>query len=253
MTPNAIEDRPHARPREASIQTYARIAGVLFLVSFVAGGFGEAYVPARLVVATDATATANNIVASEWLLRLGFASYLVEAVCDVVLALVLYVLLEPAGPRLALLAVLFRLVATAVFAVAELFFFAPTLILRGADYLNAFTPDQLNALALLSLETYKLGAGLFMVFYGIPCVLFGYLIYRSGYLPRVLGALFAVAGLGFAVSSFVLVLAPAYASPVLFLPMIVAGLALTTWLLVRGVDVPKWEASAGREGVAPAP
>ena len=77
----------------ASAQTYARIAGVLFLITIVAGGFGEFYVPSTLIVSADATATANNVRASEWLFRLGFAGYLVEAMCDIGLTLVLYVLL----------------------------------------------------------------------------------------------------------------------------------------------------------------
>ena len=103
----------------ASAQTYARIAGVLFLISIVAGGFGEFYVPSTLIVSADATATANNIRASEWLFRLGFAGYLVEALCDIGLTLVLYVLLRRVHEELALLAAFFRLVSTAVFAAAE--------------------------------------------------------------------------------------------------------------------------------------
>jgi Domain of unknown function (DUF4386) len=227
-----------------TVPTYARIAGVLFLISIVAGGFGEFLVPSQLVVSADATATANNIVTSDSLFRLGFASYLVEAVCDIALALILYVLLKPVHRDLALLAAFFRLVSTAVFAVTELFYFAPSLILGGADYLKTFSPAQLNTLALLSLKLYGFGAGIFMVFYGVGSVLFGYLILRSGYLPKALGVLLALGGLGFVTSSFALVLAPAHASSALLLPMALAGLSLTLWLLFRGVNVPKWEAKA---------
>jgi len=222
---------------------YARIAGVLFLISLVAGGFGEFYVPSALIVSGDATATANNTIASDWLFRMGFASYLVEAICDMGLTLVLYLLLRPVREDLALLATFFRLVSTAVFAVAELFYFAPLLILGGAG-LKAFSPDQLNALALLSLRFYGYGAGIFMVFYGVPSVLLGYLIFRSGYLPRFLGVLLALTGLGFVLRNFLLVLAPAYASSLLLLPAPLGALAMTVWLLARGVDVPKWEEKA---------
>lgn len=225
----------------ASVQTYARIAGALFLISGVAGGFGEFFIPSQVIVSGDATATANNILASESLFRLGFASYFVEAICDIALALILYLLLRPAGRALALLAAFFRLVATAVFAVAELLLFAALPILGGADYLKTFSPDQLNTLAFLSIRLYGYGAGFAMVFYGVGSILFGYLMYRSGYLPRVLGALVALSGLGFLVRSFAMVLAPAYASSALLLPTALAGLALTMWLLVRGVDLPKWE------------
>ncbi len=227
-----------------SAQTYARVAGVLFLLSMVAGFFGELYAPSQVIVSGDATATAKNIVAFNSLFRAGFAGYLVEAVCDISLSLVMYELLKPVRKDLALLAAFFGLVSTAVFAVAELFYFGSSLIVGGAGYLKSFSPDQLNSLGLLSLKMYGLGGGIFMVFYGLATLLRGYLIYRSGYLPKALGALLALAGLGFIASNLVLVLAPAYASDVLLLPMFLAGVSMTVWLLVKGVDVPKWEARA---------
>jgi hypothetical protein len=214
------------------------------LLSMAAGGFGEFYVPSRLVVSGDATATANNIVAFDSLFRLGFASYLVEAVCDIALSLIMYVLLRPVRKDLALLAAFFGLVSTAVFAGAELFFFGASFILGGADYLKTFSPDQLNTLGLLSLKFYGYGAGVFMVFYGVATVLRGYLIYRSDYLPKFIGVLLALAGFGFIIKNFVMVLAPAYPSDFFLLPMPLAALSLTLWLLLKGVDVQKWEARA---------
>ena len=227
-----------------TVQTYARIAGVLILLSFLAGGFGEAYVPSRLIVSGDATATAENFKALDLLFRMGFAGYLVEAVCDIALTLILYLLLRPVRKDLALLAAFFGLVGTAVFAAAELFYLAPSLILGGAGYLKTFSPDQLNTLALLSLKLFAFGGAMFTVFYGVAWVLRGYLIFRSGYLPRFLGVLMTLAGLAFVARNFLLVLAPAYASGSLLLLMLPGALALAVWLLVRGVDVPKWEAKA---------
>src|SRR5438876_11430960 len=241
---NPIDDRRLAQSA-ASLQTYARIAGVLFLLTIVAGGFGEFYVPSKLIVSADATATAKNIVGFNPLFRMGFATYLVEAVCDIALSLILYVLLRPVQKNLALLAAFFGLVSTAVFAVAELFYFAPSFILGGAAYLKTFSPDQLNTLALLSLKLYGYGGGIFMVFYGIPSILLGYLMFRSGYFPRVLGVLMALGGLGFVVRNFLLVLAPAWASSLLLLPMTLAVLPMTVWLLVKGIDVRKWEEMCG--------
>lgn len=243
---SATDTYQPAQAHPMSVQTYARIAGILLLVSLVAGGFGEAYVPSRLIVSGDAAATAKNIIASHSLFRLGFAAYLVEALCDIGLTLVLYVLLRPVSKNVALLAVFFRLLGTGLFAVAELFYFAPVLILGGASYLKTFSPDQLNSLALLSLKLYGYGAGIFIGFYGIASILLGCLMFLSGYLPRILGALMALGGIGFALSNFAFVLAPAYASPALLLPTIVAALALTVWLLVRGVDVSKWQEKAAR-------
>jgi hypothetical protein len=223
-----------------TVQTYARFAGVLFLVSFVAGGFGEAYVPSKLIVSGDAAATAENIKAFGSLFRWGFAGYLVEAACDIVLALIFYVLLRPVRKDIALLAAFFGLVGTAVFAAAELFYLAPLLILRGAGYLNTFSPDQLNTLALLSLKLFAYGGAMFTVFYGVAWVLRGYLIFRSGYLPRLLGVLMTLGGLAFITRNFLLVLAPAYAPGTLLLLMLPGGLSLAAWLLVRGVNVQRW-------------
>ncbi len=233
-----------SNPNDVSIQSYARVAGVLFLLTMVAGFFGEVYVPSRLIVSGDATATAKNIMTFNSLFRLGFASYLVEAFCDVALALILYVLLRPVNKNLALLAAFFGLISTALYAVAELFYFAAMIILSGANSLQAFSPDQLNALALLSLKVFGYGAAIFMAFYGIANVIRGYLIFRSGYLPKFLGVLLALAGLGFIAKNFTLVLAPAYSSNALLLPMFLAALSLTVWFLVKGVDVPKWQKSS---------
>ncbi len=232
--------------QSTSVQTYARAAGALFLLSMVGGFFGELYIPSRIMVSGDAAATAKNIVESNTLFRLGFAAYLVEAACDIALSLILYVLLRPVNKNLALLAAFFGLVSTSVFAVGELFYFAASLPLGSAEYLRTFSPDQLNTLSMLSLRMYGLAAGIFMAFYGIATGLRGYLIYRSGYLPQALGILMMLAGLGFITRNFVLVLAPAYVSNVFLVPMFLAGVFLTLWMLVKGVDVAKWEARAAR-------
>ncbi len=248
--PNVSGDsRRLVQARGASVQTYARIAGVLFLLSIVAGGFGEFYVPSKLIVSADATATARNIIASDSLFRLGFAIYLIEAVCDIALTLLLYVLLRPVRKDLALLAAFFGLVSTALFGVAELFYFAAALILGGANYLKTFSPDQLNTLALLSLKLFGYGGGIFLVFSGVAWVLRGYLIFRSGYLPKFLGVLLTLSGLAFIAMNFTLVFAPAYPSGRLLLLAVPGTLSLTVWLLVKGVDVRKWEERAAPRDV----
>ncbi len=248
MTAVPTEDRHLAQAR-AKVQAYARIAAVLFLLSFIAGGFGEAYVPSKLIVSGNATATAENIRALDSLFRMGFAGYLIEAVCDIGLTLIFYVLLRPVRKDLALLAAFFGLVGTAVYAVAELFYFAASHIVGGAGYLKTFSPDQLNTLALLSLKLFGYGGGLFLVFYGMAWVLRGYLIFRSGYLPKFLGVLLTLGGLAFIARNFALVLAPAYASGSLLLLLFPGGLSLAVWLIVRGIDVPKWEEKAATRDV----
>jgi hypothetical protein len=236
-----------ARARTTRVQAYARAAGVLFLASIVAGGFGEFWVPSRLIASNSATATAHNIVASDWLFRAGFAGYLVEACCDIGLTLLLYVLLRPVSANIALLAVFFRLVATATFFGAEFFLLAASPILSGSDYLRSLSPEQLDALAFLSIKLYGYGSGIASVFYGVASVLIGYLIFESGYLPRPLGVLLALSGAGFVFRSFALVLAPAYASAAILIVVGLAGLALTFWLLVRGVDIKKFPRGQTRE------
>ena len=223
-----------------NVQRYARIAGVLFLISLVAGGFGEAYVPSKLIVGADATATAANIKNFDFLYRLGFASFLIESLCDITLVLLLYTLLKPVNKQLSLLAAFFGLVGTALFAFAELFYFAPVLIMRGSGYLNTFSPDQLNALILLSMKFYGYAGMIFTAYYGMSWIVRAYLIWNSGYLPKFLGVLMAIGGIGFVVRNFLLILAPAYASDVLLMLMFPGGLVMTGWLLVKGVDVQKW-------------
>jgi hypothetical protein len=225
-----------------NVQRYARIAGVLLLISLVAGGFGEAYVPSKLIVAHDAAATVANIRNFDFLYRLGFATFLIESLCDITLAAILYALLKPVNKELSLLAAFFGLVGTALFAFAEAFYFAPLLIMGGADYLKTFAPDQLNALVLLSMKFYGYVGMIFTAYYGMSWIVRAYLIWKSGYLPKFLGILMAIGGVGFVVKNFALILAPAYASDVFLMLMFPGGVVMTGWLLVKGVDVAKWKA-----------
>src|SRR5882672_5209173 len=230
-----------------NVQRYARVAGVLFLLSMVAGGFGEAYVPSKLIVSGDAAATVANLKNFDFLYRLGFAAFMVESLCDITLALILYALLKPVSKELSLLAAFFGLIGTALFAFAELFYLAPTRILGSTGYLQSFSPDQLNALVLLSLKFYAYGGMIFTAYYGMAWIVRSYLIFRSGYLPKFLAVLMAIGGIGFVVRNFLLILAPAYATNVLLMLMFPGGLILTVWLLVKGVDVEKWNAGVSRQ------
>ena len=233
-----------------SVQTYARITGVLFLLSMLGGFFGEAYVPSKLIVSRDAAATARNFTESDLLFRAGFAGYLLEAICDTALSLTLYILLRPVRNDLALLAAFFGLISTALFGVAEMFYFGASVILRS----GGFSPGEQNALAQLSLKAYGFASQIFLAFYGIATFVRGYLIYRSRYLPKLLGALLMVAGAGFVIKNFAFILMPAYASDFLLLPIFPAALSMTIWFLVKGVDVAKWEeaiSSSARARSAP--
>lgn len=225
------------------LQAYARAAGAFLVVSFVAGGFGEAYVPWRIIVAGDAASTMRNLSVHEWLLRVGFSAYLVEASCDIALVMLFYALLKPVDRYISLLAAFFGLMGTALFAVAELFFFAPTLLSGPAGYLKTFPPDQLNAIALLSLRLFSLGAGLFMTFYGTGWILRGWLIWQSRYLPKFLGVLMIITGAAFVGRNFQIVLAPRTSASWFTLTMAPGMLVLMAWLIIKGVDESKWRDS----------
>lgn len=240
-TPSAIDRAPLAEPRVPTVQMYTRVTGLLLVLSMIFGFLGEWYIPSQFISA-DAAATARHIVTSESLYRFGFAAYLVEAICDIGLALLFYVLLKPVSKPVALAAAFFGLVATALYGVAEIFYFAPTVLLSGASYMKAFSPDQVNAFTMLSLKLFGRVGMIFLVLYGIATFLRGYLIARSGYLPKFIGVLLMVAGAGFAAKNVAIVLAPAYASNLFLAPMFFAGLPLVFWIIVKGVDVKKWEA-----------
>ncbi|MBV8799750.1 MAG: DUF4386 domain-containing protein [Alphaproteobacteria bacterium] len=217
----------------------AKWIAVLVLITMVAGGFGEAYVPSKLIAARDPLATATNVLQSHVLFRLGFASYVIEGLCDAALTALLYLLLKPAGRELALIAAFFRIVSTAAFASAQTFYFAALPILKGAPYLQ-FPPGQLDSLALISLKFSVVGGMVPTLFYGVSWMVLGYLIYVSRYLPKWLGMLMAFAGACFVVENFGLILAPAYSSDLFLAPMAIAMLVLAGWLVIRGVDGGKW-------------
>src|SRR5581483_10913236 len=144
-----------------NVRTYSRIAGWLFLLTLIGGGFGEGYIPSKFIVSSDAAATVANIKGSEFLFRLGFACFLIESLCDATLALIFYALLKPVNKNVSLLAAFFGLISTAVFAVTELFCYMALHISGPAGYLKSFSPDQLNTLTLLSLKFYAIGGMIF--------------------------------------------------------------------------------------------
>jgi hypothetical protein len=238
------------RIAETSPQVYARIGGVLYLIVIVIGFCGEFFVRDKLVVSGDVTATANNIMASESLWRISIAGDLILLVCSVALTLILYVLLKPVNKNLALLAVLFNIVEFPIEAVSKLCLLAALFLSGNADYLKAFEPHQLHALVKISLKLHDYGFAVDLVFFGFACLIYGYLLFRSGYFPRTLGVLMAIAGLSYLTNSFTLILAPAYAGtifPILVLALI-GELSLCLWLMVKGVNVQRWKEQAGTAG-----
>jgi hypothetical protein len=221
------------------------MAGLFYLLTFVTGGIALA-ATGRLIGSRDAAATAAGILAHEFLFRLGFAADLIVIACYIAVTAFFYDLFKPVNGTLSLLAAFFSLVGCAVQAMSYLFDLAPFVFLGGAQYLSVFNVEQLQALALMSL---KLGAQAYnigLVFFGFYCFLIGCLIFRSSFLPRILGVLMALAGFG-----WLTFLAPPLAKhlyPYILIPGIAGEGSLTLWLLVKGVNAQRWKEQAGAEG-----
>jgi hypothetical protein len=221
-------------------QRYARLAGLLLLVSLVAGGFGESYVPAKLLAATDIAETARRVASSLGLIRASFAAYLVEAACDLTLTAIFYALLRPVSRPLSLIIAFFGLFSTATFAVGEIFYFAASLPYSDPDLLKVLSPELRQTITYLCLTLFGYIFVLFTGLYGLAEILRGYLIYRSGYLPRTLGALVALGGAGFLLKNIVFLAAPHHDSMLFVLPTLIAMLSMAAWLLLKGINQPAW-------------
>ena len=226
----------------STAQQYARWIGALYVITILAGGYGESYVPNTLLLANDVAGTAHKVASSLPIFRASFAAYLVEATCDITLNVLLYALLRPVSRTLALLAACFGLMGTSIFAAGELLYFAAALPALDADVAKVISPEAKAALTYLCLTLYGYGFGIFATFYGTAAVVRGYLIVRSGYLPRTLGAILIFGGASFIAKNFAIVLAPKLDLPYLIFPMFLAMLSLTLWLLIRGVDRARWDA-----------
>lgn len=240
---------------KVSPQLYARVCGALYLYIIVAASFAELLVRGTIIVSGDAAATAANIMSSESLFRIGFSGELLHLASDVAVAMLLYALLRPVDRNIALLAAFMRLVCAIILATASLSHFAALHLLGGAEYLQSFPPEQLQSLALLALKLQGDSYAIGLVFFGFSCLALGYLIFRSAYLPKAIGVLLAVAGACYLLNSFTRFLYPAAGAALfnagILLPCFVAELALALWLLVKGVDVAKWQESVSRETSAP--
>lgn len=218
-----------------TLQRYARAAGVAMLLSIVFGMLGEMVLPGKIVVTGDANATAANLLAHPGLVRVSFATYLVEGICDIALSVFFYILLKPVNRNLALLSAFFGVVSTALYAVAQSSFYSASLAVGESAGMAAFSADQRNAIAMLAVRISYTIASLFLILYGIATMLRGYLIMRSGYLPRLIGILLMIGGAGFFLRTTTLLLAPAYSTTLMVIPLALGGIPLTLWLLIKGV------------------
>jgi hypothetical protein len=228
----------------ASPRQLARMAGALYLINIVGGAFAISIVPAMLLVAGDAPATAHNIQAHELLYRAGLAVHVVVTVTNVPLAMIFYELFKVVNRRLALLDVFFILVATAIESAGLVNQFAPLVMLGSGPYASALPATQLQALAYVPWNLSSFEYSLHTVFFGFDILCMAYLVFRSTFLPKAIGVLLAIDGLAYLVYSFTYFLAPGFAAqlvPWIQLPALAGEGSLCLWLLVVGVNVERWK------------
>ena len=228
------------RTAETSPLMIARVAGLLYLF-VVPLGIASLYLSSRLIVPGDAARTAHNIMASESLFRLGIVSDLLASIVMILVVVALYRLLNYVNKNVALLMVSFVLVGAAIAVLDKLNQCAALLLLSRADYLAAFTTEQLQALAFLFIRLHSLGGDIAFIFWGLWLFPLGYLVFQSGFFPKILGILLMISCFGYVIDSFAIFLGYtvnigmfAALGEVLFI----------LWLLIKGVSTEQWEKRA---------
>ena len=227
---------------EASPRLKARIAGALYLLTILTGIFAQGFVSGTLVVDGDAAATATNILTHKSLFELGFTVYLIEMACQVAITALFYDLLKPAGRSISFMAAFFGLAGCIIKTLSRLFYIAPLFVLGGAHYLNVFSPEQLQSLALLFLKVNDHGAAIALVFFGFYALLTGYLILKSTFLPHIMGVLSVLGGLGWL--TFLNQPLGYRLFPYVAVVGLLGAAALILWLLVVGVNEQRWKEQA---------
>ncbi len=223
-----------------SIQKTARTAGFLYMLLIPLGVLAMIYVPNTLFVLGDISATVSNIMANQTLFRVSIVSALITQVVQIFVVLYLYKILKPVNKNHAVLMVVFILVAVPIAMLNELNHFAVLLLLNGTDYLTFFTSDQIQSLVALFLDLRQTGIFIAQIFWGLWLFPMGYLVYKSGFLPKIIGALLIVAVFGYLADSFVFFFIPDFG--ITFSEFTFLGeLLITFWLLIKGVNVEQWE------------
>lgn len=224
----------------------ARLGGACWLMTFLTSAFAMS-IATKLIVAHDPAATAANIMAHQASFRCSTALLLVSTAFYVGATLFVYEVLKPVNKSLSLLAAFFSLVGCAVGAVACVFDLVPLILLSGAPCLNSFSVPRLQALTFALLQLRGEANNIGLVFFGLHCFGVGYLIFRSTFMPRMIGALMIFAGLGWL--TFLWPPLNSILAPYNIMPGAIGELSLVTWLLVKGINVPRWTEQATRTRV----
>ncbi len=222
-----------------SAKKTARVAAIVFLGIFILGMSTELFIRPGMIVPGDVASTVKNITASEVLFSLSLVSDLIRQVLLVVLPLVLYKLLKPVNKDIASLMVIFALASVPISMLNELNHFAVLLLSSNAVYKTAFNADQLNTLVMFFLELRKYGTYIPQLL-SFWVLLLGYLVYKSGFLPRILGILLMLGGLCYSVSAVLFFLFPTFNGMILGLFAFIGEALFYMWLLIKGVNVEAW-------------
>ena len=218
----------------------AHMAGLLYLALAVTGVFSLLYVPSTLIVFGDAATTADNIRSSELLFRAGILSGLVSSVIFVFLALALYRLFKEVNRRQAMLMVILVAISVAISFANTINQLGALNALSGAYFLSVFDKSELDSLAYLFVRLNSWGIQIIQIFWGLWLFPFGVLVYKSGFIPKVLGVLLIIAGFGYVLDTFMFLILPQYDGVLSTLIMIfeTAELPIIFWLLIMGAKTP---------------
>jgi hypothetical protein len=227
---------------ETSPSTRGRILAALYLFVIICGIIAQAFIADGLVVYDDAARTAANILANTSLYRLGFTIFMLEMVAQVITSAMFYDLLKPVNRSLARTTAIIGITGSGIKAFARLFFYAPLILLSGASYLAAIPPEQLEALSLAFIRINNQGAAIGLIFFGFETLFRGWLLFKSGFLPRFLGVLSVIGGLGWLTYLWPPLGSQVFMGVALF--ALIGVVVMTGWLFIRGVDDAKWRARA---------
>ena len=227
---------------EASPSTRGRILAALYLVVIIGGIIAQVLIADQLIVYDDAAQTTANILANSSLYRLAFTIFMIEMAAQMALSTMFYDLLKPVNRSLARTALIMGLTGSGIKTMARLFYYVPLILLGGASYLTAFQPSQLDALTLAFIRINNQGAAIALVFFGFETILRGWLVFNSEFLPRFLGVLSMIGGIGWLTWLWPPLGSQAFTGVALFA---IAGVIATSgWLFIRGVDDAKWRERA---------
>jgi hypothetical protein len=223
-----------------SIKTTARIAGLLYLLQIPLGVFGVVYVPKALMVTGNTAATAFNIQANEFLFRLSIVSAILCALVTVATALYIYKVLRHINAHQAKWILLFALLATPISMLNELNSIAVLILLKSHEVATIFTPDQIHNLVSIFLDLHKYGLQIAGIFFGLWLLPMGYLVFKSTYIPKVIGVFLIITCLGYLIDFTTFFLYPDFG--IIISEYTWPGeVMMVLWLLIKGVNVEKFD------------